>query len=445
MILTLIIFSLLIAAIILPSLVGKQKSQLESVQDSLDQRMHQLKQEFQFRTKELSRRLKSGDLDEEEWQHLSKELELDTIASIDSTEQASRAEKTEQSMVLAAGLILLIVIAGFLSYQFSTNTQRAEEFNQVNNALIANPNYVLELSEIAMNKKDRDSLEKLYLALRRAADLEPNKASHWRALSAFNIQYGRTKEAIHASKMAVQLEPKNDDVRVELAQVLTRSKEEKDNRQANLILMEIVRSNPNHQGALVTLGFNAFNLGNYAVAIEAWEKLLPTRKPGSEGAKMLQQSIQVAKMKMAQTDSSSVAQTSSSISSDAKTNGHENKTEVNGPHLAVNISIPESIRKDLSGTESVFIFAKAVNGPPLPLAVIRTTVSQLSDTFVLSDANAMRPEFQLSKFQEVEVVGRISLSGGATAKPGDIEGRSNAFKAPFKGQSVSVVIENKIN
>ena len=65
--------------------------------------------------------------------------------------------------------------------------------------------------------------------------------------------------------------------------------------------------------------------------------------------------------------------------------------------------------------DSVFIFARAVSGPPAPLAVKRVTVADLPITVELSDADAMMPQLKLSNFPEVQLVARISRAGQPTA------------------------------
>ncbi|MGW8310900.1 MAG: c-type cytochrome biogenesis protein CcmI/CycH, partial [Thiogranum sp.] len=72
--------------------------------------------------------------------------------------------------------------------------------------------------------------------------------------------------------------------------------------------------------------------------------------------------------------------------------------------------------------DTVFIFAKAVQGPPMPLAVVRKRVSQLPVTVTLDDSLAMSPAMVLSKFAQVTVGARISKSGQAMPSSGDLQG-----------------------
>jgi len=62
----------------------------------------------------------------------------------------------------------------------------------------------------------------------------------------------------------------------------------------------------------------------------------------------------------------------------------------------------------------VFIFARASNGPPMPVAAKRVTIAQLPIDVELSDANAMMPQMKLSDFNEVQLVARVSRAGQPT-------------------------------
>ena len=63
--------------------------------------------------------------------------------------------------------------------------------------------------------------------------------------------------------------------------------------------------------------------------------------------------------------------------------------------------------------------AKAVSGPPMPLAVQRLTVADLPQVITLSDAQAMAAGLQLSNFAEVTVIARVSRTNQPIAQPGD--------------------------
>ena len=433
MFIVLIVFSLIAIGFLIPSLVLRQQKSLESVQDSLQIRMDQLKAEFQHRTKELARRLKSGDLDQEEWQQLTDELQLDTQSSIESTQQATRSEKTTTSYIYAFTIAIVVVASAATTYRFTESFETAKGQMEVVEKLKTDPQYISRLSKKVDSESNQQNLEALYQALRTQVELEPENIQAWRSLAMFNSRVGRSGEAVTAIKQAIKMNPDNVDIQVELAQSYASSKDEAELRMANNLLLKIVQKHPQHQGALVTLGFNSFNLGMYQAAIDAWQTLLDSREPGSAGASMLERSISVAKQKLAELESGRNAE---QVATTSDSSGAASEAKIK-----VRLKVPDSIRESLQGNESVFIFAKAVDGPPLPLAVVRTSLDKLSQEFTLSDANAMQPQFRLSKFEKVRVTARISKSGVANASAGDIEGESGILSAPFTTEVQILVID----
>ena len=94
------LFILILFVFLLPFLLGKPDRELEAIKRSYTIREAQLKRDFQFQTKELKRRLKSGDLAEDEWQQLTNELARDTAQSLERTTSASESGTLKVRLVL---------------------------------------------------------------------------------------------------------------------------------------------------------------------------------------------------------------------------------------------------------------------------------------------------------------------------------------------------------
>jgi cytochrome c-type biogenesis protein CcmH len=90
----------------------------------------------------------------------------------------------------------------------------------------------------------------------------------------------------------------------------------------------------------------------------------------------------------------------------------------------------------------VFIFARARDGPPAPLAVLRKRVADLPVKFTLDDSMAMAPGMNLSRFGTVIVGARISKSGNAVRQPGDVEGYSKAVSTGTTG--IEIIIDTEV-
>jgi len=92
--------------------------------------------------------------------------------------------------------------------------------------------------------------------------------------------------------------------------------------------------------------------------------------------------------------------------------------------ITVEVALAPELAERAAPDATVFVYAKAAAGPPMPLAVQRVTVADLPLTLTLDDSMAMMPAMRLSGFPEVVVGARVSASGQAMPQPGDIEGET---------------------
>ena len=89
-----------------------------------------------------------------------------------------------------------------------------------------------------------------------------------------------------------------------------------------------------------------------------------------------------------------------------------------------NIQLDPKLAKTAKPDDTLFVFARAANGPRMPLAVMRAKVSELPMKYRLDESMAMQPGMNLSHFDQVVVVARISPSGEAMPQKGDLQGTS---------------------
>lgn len=102
------------------------------------------------------------------------------------------------------------------------------------------------------------------------------------------------------------------------------------------------------------------------------------------------------------------------------------------------ISLSPALVGKVAPTDTVFVLARAAQGPRMPLAVFRKQVKDLPMDFTLDDSMAMQPQMKLSGFQQVVVAARVSKSGGAMSQPGDFEGISQVIKPGTTGLNIVI-------
>jgi cytochrome c-type biogenesis protein CcmH len=102
------------------------------------------------------------------------------------------------------------------------------------------------------------------------------------------------------------------------------------------------------------------------------------------------------------------------------------------------VTLSDELKGKVSPADTVFVLARAAQGPKMPLAIIRKQVKDLPLQFTLEDSMAMAPQMKLSKFNEVVVIARISKSGNAMPESGDLQGMTKTIKPGSQGLRISI-------
>jgi cytochrome c-type biogenesis protein CcmH len=174
------------------------------------------------------------------------------------------------------------------------------------------------------------------------------------------------------------------------------------------LLKRAVQMHPDSQRGLWLLGISDFQRGRYQEAASTWRLLQPQLEPGSNVAKAVAEQIAVADARAGGAPAS------------AASNGAAQKPQ--GAQLQVRVTLAPALKDKLLPGDTLFVYARADQGPPMPLAVARVDAGQLPASVTLTDAMAMTPAMNLSSATQVFVGARISHSSQAMAQPGDLEG-----------------------
>jgi cytochrome c-type biogenesis protein CcmH len=103
--------------------------------------------------------------------------------------------------------------------------------------------------------------------------------------------------------------------------------------------------------------------------------------------------------------------------------------QMSGSRITVKVSLDAKLKGKVLPGDTLFVFAKAAQGPATPLAIARLTAAQLPASVTLTDAMSMMPNLTLSKFSQIVLGARVSKSGNATAQRGDLQTLSSAVSS----------------
>ena len=241
----------------------------------------------------------------------------------------------------------------------------------------------------------------------------PDDGKGWAMLARSYAVLGQYKEALPAYEKAVNLIPNDPVLLVDYAEILAAANGKNLRGKPTEILKSALLIDPNNVKGLNLIGIASYQAGDYDHAVSYWEKLLKLLPPDSPNAKRVNKSIAAAHKHEA-----------------AGVQPPENMKQslISNTKIGVMVKLSPALTGRVSPTDTVFVFAKAVSGPPMPIAVIRAQAKDLPKKFVLDDSSAIMSSMKLSSFKEVTVDAKISKTGDATQKSGDLRGEVASVK-----------------
>ncbi len=318
----------------------------------------------------------------------------------------AKSKRTAWTLGLSIPLVALVI------YGFLGNIQAVDPANlQAKVEADANPT--------------PEQLEAMVSAF--AARLEAMPASEaadpkaWEMLARSYAAMQKFPEANKAYKRAVELNPGNAQMFADYADVAAMLQGQSLAGQPTRLFERALAIDPNNLKALALAGSAAFEKKDFSTAAEYWRKAQSLAPPGSEFAKGLGNSVEEARIALTNGGASPPADKSAAVASPTAT---PSAASIQGV-----VSLSPALKGKVAPDDTVFIFARAAQGPRMPLAILKHKASELPLTFTLDDSTAMADELKLSKFELVVVSARVSKSGNALPQSGDLVGQSAPVKA----------------
>ena len=381
------------------------------------------------RLAELERDHRNGTLSGADLAEAREELQRQLLDDTAAAEVATADAVGRRSGIVLAILLPLLAVALY--------------------AMIGTPAAVLP--QAAQAQRATADMEQLAAKLAQKLEQNPDNPEGWTMLARAYKSMGRWDDAERAyARIGAELE-KSAELLAEVADLLVQKNNGFDARSRGL-LQKALQLEPDNMLALFLAGGEAFDSGRYAAAVEYWGRLVPRLEPGSEDARMVESSIATARERSGggkpAVGRGDVASGTAIPQDDVHRGAAKQGTE-KGPakpasdtaaaSVSGRVELAAALKGKAAPDDVVFIFARAVDGPRMPLAALRSRVADLPLDFVLDDRLAVMPGANLSSAQQVRIEVRISKSGSANPGKGDLTGKSAAVKPGAKG--VRVVID----
>ena len=247
----------------------------------------------------------------------------------------------------------------------------------------------------------QQQIEQMLATVVARVEKNPNDSKAWMVLARSYRAMGRLAESANAfEKMGRETLDRDPVLLTEYADVLANlAKGDLQGRPLKLV-EQALALDPNHAMALSMSATAAYQRQDFKTAAAQWQQLLPMLPPESDYAKWVVQTL--AELRAgggaASAPVAAAARAASPATASAKPAATAAATAVSG-----RVTLSPALASKVQPGDTVFVFARAVQGPRMPLAVKRGLVSDLPMDFVLDDSTAMSPEFKLSSMAEVRV------------------------------------------
>jgi len=374
---------------------------------------------------ELDNDLKEGRIDQQYYkaarEELDRELLIDIPAESKETAAEHYANAAKRHPALALTISVFVPMLVLLLYLDLGMHNASDE------SFVANQQQVAE----------QPSVEEMTSQLAAKIEKEGGTVQDWTMLGRAHKYLGDNEQAAKAFAVALEQDTNNAQLMLERAEVLALSNNRVFTDEARGLVLKAHALEPDNANALWFAGVAEFQYGNHHEAIAHLTKLLPLAGGEEDvmksivtviadsrqaliaaGEEMpeLEQILGVEGMmatdRMAQNETTMVPATAEASMVDSSV-----------ARLQISVDVSDQVRRKFDANDVVFVYAKAKQGPRMPLAVERITLAALPATIVLDDSMAMVEGMNLSAFDELVISARVTKTGSAIAQSGDFIGQ----------------------
>ena len=375
------------------------------------QNIHYAKERLQ----ELEEQLKNASISATDYEALKLEIETTLAQDIDIAAQAKPNETSSQRRSNKTSIVFLSLSLPIMALAFYLMSGTPEALSP----------------QHAKARPSAEQINKLVEGIEAKLAQNPDDIEGWGLLSRTYLSLGRYDDARRGYLRVIELGGETAANYAALADATALIARGEVTTEATQYIEQALALNPNSQQALWLGGLGAMQKGDKESARVYWQRLADLL---DEMPQQQQELKQIMADSLGDPDGTAPANVASS---DAATADSTQAT------INVTVSLSEAMLKQTSPEQTVFVFAKAANGPPAPLAVKRLTVADLPTSVQLSDSDAMMSQLTLSKFENLILTARVSKSGAPVAQSGDIQSEpinaKNTSKDEFQLVISSVV------
>jgi cytochrome c-type biogenesis protein CcmH len=384
---------------------------------------------FKQQVEELDNDLSVGILDQARYEAARKDLEKELLTDVNGTKaQPATANTRSGRWVMSVALVIPLMSMGIYQVLGSPGI-----IPQLAAASTGDTGKGASPHGQASATENLPPMEELVKKLAAKMESQPNNMEGWLMLGRSYMAMNQPGQAIAAYERGMQVNPENVTLLLAYAEALAQSSGNDFTGKATALVEKAYQLDQKDPNTLWMMGIVAYQKKDFQGAIGHWEQAKGLLGPEHKDLNAVDNAIDDARNQLGLGPQlPSIVQ-----------NKDQPQPVAGGDDHAIEliIKLDPNLAAKANPDDMVFIYAKALSGPPMPLAAVRKQVRDLPITVRLDDSMAMMPEMKLSAFPEVAVGARVSLSGNPIAKSGDLEGEIKPVK-PGQSGPVMVIIDS---
>lgn len=406
---------------------------------------------FKQQLEELDSDLQAGNLDQERYDAAKKDLEKELLEDVSEAGAKNAPVSVEGGRWMALSA-LAVPIAAVLLYQWLGSPDIAAslaggktDMSRPAAEAAANPH-----ANGGANTQGMPPLDQMVKQLEAKLENEPENIDGWVMLGRSYMAMKRFPDAVQVYDRAMKVNSEHVALLLAYSEALGINAGNNFMGRPAELINKAFALEPENPNTLWMAGIVAYQQNNFQAALDRWEKVQAKLSPQSQELESVGNAIDDARAKLGlppiDRPLPKIAQGGMGMGRPANM-GRQGNMEQSGSAssaksaIQVEISLSPELSAKTKPGDMLFIYAKALSGPPMPLAAARKRVSDLPLKLQLDDSMAMMPQMKLSSFPKVLVGARVSLSGTPTAQSGDLEGEVKPV-TPGQTEPVKLVINS---
>jgi len=373
---------------------------------------------------ELDADLDAGKLDQSQYTAARTDLEQELLYDLNTDAPAQREPRSGRWATLL--IIPLLPLCAVLLYQQIGSVELIDRLQQ---ARTSQPQPAQQQSEL--------SIDEMVAKLAARMEQQPDDLKGWVMLARSYTILKRYSEAEAAYENVLRLGGENAGVLTDYADAMAMANGGMFSDQTGALLTRALELDPGNVKGLWLAGHWKNQSGAYTEAINYWQQAAAKLPPGSEDAAVIAQQISDVQGQLGISAAPAPAVAAATAAAGPTTDS------VSGAALSVHVALAPELATAAAAEDTVFIYARATQGPRMPLAIVRKQVKDLPVTVTLDDSQAMMPAMKLSNFEQVVVGARISKSGNAMPQSGDLQGSLSPV-ATQTSEKIEIKISSKV-